>query len=1251
MRKPFQIALIIFLMVAQGALAQNPTITSTSKSLLNNNRAKALTTSKKLKKNNIEEAFLRKLTETENGQIDNEYEFLESFIKLPGFEPYLYAGWDSNIFLGDYRDEGFSPAKLKVLKKIKALNTNDVTIRDGYKYVQSLVLNNLKEFDDRQDIKQSIPTVENWEFVGPFENLNESGMDIQYEPELQAVSANGFDTKGNGIVNWYKPNLIKDRPYFFFVNHDEYGDKVSYAQTFINSDKDQRVTMSLGRGGLIKVFVNDALAFESDEDVQTEMDANRFKVSLKKGVNRILIKMASSDTNYFMLRFMDDENNILPLNGDLSNKSYTKQTISDINPEVITHPFESFFENKIQENPDNVINIFSLYSTYLRNGRVKKARAFLEPYIEKYPNSTIIKVYLIEAYAFGDDEKDEKMLQYLEDLKREDSDYYQSLVLEFLDTEKLFKKDVKSFETFIKKVKKATTLEQTRLGTDFFLAIRKEEPLKAKAVIDQIVSSDRVSLSTKVTFINFYKTLFKNENLFEKQLENLEDDYFTWQIMNKLGSHYYQSGRKREYEKFMTKHLGRYDFMNANVQRLARIKYDLGKFDESLEILDKALENYPYALRVREMKGDIYLKKNDKKNALKWYEEKLARSASNLSLRRKIFDLKDKKDPFEIVKEKDRYEFIEANRGQNTENEYGLTILSDENLIMLYERGGSRFYANYIYEITSDNGIEIMKEYDLGLYGNYYIDKSEIVKPNGSVEQAERSGSNMVFNNLEIGDVIYISYESEYGSYGRFYKDYDNVFSAQGYHPIKEYSLRIITENNQPLNYEVLNGNMTFKNIEVDGMKGYEWTANNVPGIGTSEDYMKPMSDIGTRIHISTIKNWNEISDWYSDLVRSQIEVEDEVKNVIAKIFPNGHAGLTDEQKAKTIYDFITDEFTYSYVSFKQSGYVPQKPSKTITSKLGDCKDFSTLFVALASQVDLDANLVLILTSDYGENSLRLPSRDFNHCIVKSKIDGEEYFIELTDKFLPFKSFPETLDGAIALEIPFNATGSTNDIFNLKEVNFEPSIVTTDAIVTVTDDNYQATITTDVSSSASSYLRSLLDEESEKLKKENLESFIKNRSNEEIKLNELITANYEHESNKAILKAQVEVKAKPAKIGSLKTFKIPLFSQPYTKGIVEKDERQHDIVYKYYENANKYIETTLIEIPSGKQFIEIPENKSFNYKNHSYSMTFNKISANKVEVKIISETDTADISKEEYAAFKSYVNNIMETREQYFAYK
>ncbi|WP_157546894.1 hypothetical protein [Nonlabens tegetincola] len=50
-------------------------------------------------------------------------------------------------------------------------------------------------------------------------------------------------------------------------------------------------------------------------------------------------------------------------------------------------------------------------------------------------------------------------------------------------------------------------------------------------------------------------------------------------------------------------------------------------------------------------------------------------------------------------------------------------------------------------------------------------------------------------------------------------------------------------------------------------------------------------------------------------------------------------------------------------------------------------------------------------------------------------------------------------------------------------------------------------------------------------------------------------------------------------------------------------------------------------------------------------MTFNKISANKVVVKIISETDTADISKEEYAAFKSYVNNIMETREQYFAYK
>ncbi|MEP2968219.1 tetratricopeptide repeat protein, partial [Nonlabens ulvanivorans] len=395
---------------------------------------------------------------------------------------------------------------------------------------------------------------------------------------------------------------------------------------------------------------------------------------------------------------------------------------------------------------------------------------------------------------------------------------------------------------------------------------------------------------------------------------------------NNLAGIYSRENRKQEWEDIMKTNLLRYDFYNNYLQRMVYVYNENKKYDESLKLINKGLKNYPDALRLRSLMGDTYLKLENKKEAIKWYEEKLDRSLSDLSLRRKVYDLKGITDPMEKIKTKDHYKYIEKNRDSGMENNYGLNIILEENNLMLYSRGGVRYHGTMIYEVTTLNGIESIKEYNLGLGGNYMITKSEIVKKDKSIEPAERSGSSMVFNNLEIGDVVYLDYETEYYTYGRFYKDYDNVYNVKGYHPIKQYHLRVITESDRPLYHEVVNGEIPVKKYKTDGMQTYEWSVKDVAAITLAEDYMKNLVDQTEHIHISTLKDWKDISEWYSDLVRSQIEIEDEVTAAYNTIFPNGHDGKSDDEKAKAIYDYITDEFTYSYVSFKQSGYVPQKP-------------------------------------------------------------------------------------------------------------------------------------------------------------------------------------------------------------------------------------------------------------------------------------------------------------------------------------
>src|SRR6185436_7664790 len=99
------------------------------------------------------------------------------------------------------------------------------------------------------------------------------------------------------------------------------------------------------------------------------------------------------------------------------------------------------------------------------------------------------------------------------------------------------------------------------------------------------------------------------------------------------------------------------------------------------------------------------------------------------------------------------------------------------------------------------------------------------------------------------------------------------------------------------------------------------------------------------------------------------------------ELFP-GNEKLSDLQKAKRIYDYVVKEIRYSSVDFRQSGLIPQSTANTLNSRIGDCKDVSTLFIAMCREVGLDAKLTLVCTNDNGSNFLFMPTVDFNHCIA-----------------------------------------------------------------------------------------------------------------------------------------------------------------------------------------------------------------------------------------------------------------------------
>jgi len=1220
--------------------------------LLSNKRAEAAKQLKKINvKSSIETLALNELLRVEQGKLTANKAFLSAFLEQPEFENYLYAFWNEPFVFDAYLETGFSPKNISNIEQVYASNLKNRSIKDAMHYLNAVVKRHQGDWDAYFELNNKINAITNWQYCGVFENLNDSGLDKIYDPEKIAQSETPFDAGSNGLVNWYTANTEKE-PYQFFTNHAEFGAGVHYAQTFIHAAQEKRVLLRIGNGSAFKVWLNDVLVYENAEDQTTELDAYQVNITVPAGENRLLIKNAeNSAVSYFMVSVMENDKAVEGFTYSSEYKAYNKSTLAQINPEVLTNSFEDFFIKKKEENPNNFFYDYCLISTYLRNEKYKEAKEVLMPWSEKYPKSSLIRKILIEIYGVEEDYT--SINEITENMERDDEDYYLPLVLKIIDTDALSRMTMSEFETFLNKFKNSVDLNLFNLTADFYLNARKENKKGLKKNLDDLIDEAKGNTRLLLRYAPLYAALYDDDDTTIKILEDINKNYFITQASKSLSYYYDKKGRKEDAINVLYQDYDNLKNDNYYLQTIIEKLQSYDKYKESIAYIAEGLNNFPHSFTMLEYKGDALLQLNKKKEAIAAYEASLKYNSAHTSLRKKISDLKEEKNRIDDLIPEEVYQFIADNKGVIPSNNYGYNVLLDDGNIELYEEGGGKYRFVLVYEITSDSGVERFKEYNLGLSGDYNISKSEIVKDNGSVVPADRSGSSLVFNGLTVGDVIHLDYQNTFSNVGRFYKDYVDYFQMDSFHPIKQSSVQILVPKSLNFNQQIINGTLDFSTKEVEDYTLYTWNLNDSAGLSQDENYMPATVDVARGIHISTIGSWNDIAVWYSDLVRSRIEINATVQKVFDTLFPNGYKTLSETERAETIYKYITGNFTYSYVSFRQSGYVPQKPSKTINTALGDCKDFSTLFVTLARMADLDANLVLILTSDYGEQSLVLPSQDFNHCIAKVKLDGKDQFLELTDKYMPFKALPRSLYLATGLEIPYETTNTTKkyELFQLKDVQRTPAVFSNKVDVKVTPENLKLVVDTEFTGHVASYYESLFAEPNQEVLKNSIYDDYNARIEEDFVLNNLTSVKRVADAKAVNYIADITITNKIKKIGSIQIIQLPIVANPYTSGIISRETRNYPINYADYENVDEYKTAYTITIDEEKSFIEIPQNHKLSFKEHVYEITYTLEKNNVLHVNIHAIPSLKSIHPEDYEAFKTFVKTILDAENELIGFK
>ena len=1198
---------------------------------------------------NVDYLILDGILDYEQGKSTFDDALLKKFLNVCKQKEYLYPIWYLPFVLDNANRNGYTDYTYSKIDLIDAnLVFNKEPIVTYFKAICDRKRKNIESFNSNIS---KLDAIEDWQYCGVFENLNDSGLETEYEPEIYANNDKIFNANSNGKVGWYNPVNKQKEGYHFFTNESEYGNGIAYSQVFIESPSDRQVVMNFGVSSSIKFFVNDVEIYANNMSISSDLNAYKLKFNLKKGTNRLLVKLAlKNGSDYFFVSLRDINNNSF---SDLkyfdSYKPYIKSTAEQVNAVELNTDFEDYFANLISKNPDSFLYKFMLFNAYSNNNKNELATDIVEGLIKQYPNSSLVQVMQMTNYSAKNEEQ--KVEEIFKNMEINDPSYFYTILKKVQDKEWLKVANINDIEKYSEK---ASLLKSKDISIlyQFIIASRKGDKNAMIEKIDELTIKSNNNEFYVTSFSNLYEKLKNDKAKAIDILEKLTSKIENATASNILKNYYEEADRKQDVEKIVRDFSSRYEYSNGLRKDYISNLINNKKYDLALIEIDKGLANFPYSYDLMQKKGQVYNYQNNVKEAAKYFRQSLVHNSENNAIRTQLYDITKTPDEIEVVATADIYKVIKERRNTTLKGDYGVTLLLDEYIVNELPESGRKSKVTYLYEITSEKGIEEMKEHSISTQSNRII-KSEIVKPDGSIVPGEQGDGTIVFTNLKVGDVVFIQYERSENATGRFYKDFDLACNFNGQYPEVEVIFAVITPIGTEFLIDYNNGKVPFTTKKIIDKNCTIWKKNNVPSLPLSESYATEYSDSNNTVRIGTIKSWKEISNWYSDLVKKNLKIDKITKNTFDEIFPKGITAFSQEIIAKKIYTYIETNINYSSLDFRQSGFVPQKPSKTITTKLGDCKDVSTLFVALSQLAGLKSNLVLVSTNDNGFSSMPLPSNNFNHCIVKTVLDGKEYFLELTNKYLPFKALPNSLYKANALVISFDkAENETSKIIAIPFDNAPKNKLSTTSIITIDDKSKDFTNTISVTGANKAYYNELFSTATtDDIRKKSIEDDYNERLKKNIALQSSKIIKNELFENEITFETKFTISERLQSVGSLKITDIPFLDKAYTKEIIALESRKYDIEYFKYETNNEYLSEVVINVPIDKKIIEVPENKTFSYKAHKYEVSFELLKNNSLKIKRKVTLNWDKILPVDYLNYKKYVDDVITTEEQIIGFK
>ena len=462
-----------------------------------------------------------------------------------------------------------------------------------------------------------------------------------------------------------------------------------------------------------------------------------------------------------------------------------------------------------------------------------------------------------------------------------------------------------------------------------------------------------------------------------------------------------------------------------------------------------------------------------------------------------------------------------------------------------------------------------------------------------------------VLPNVKVGSVITVRYETQSRFMAKFQPWY-----FQGQDPVlySEYNTSI------PANYDYniklvggvpldVNDAKIERNCLEVGRGGYadctvsKYVMREVPAY-KPEDFTTTSLNYIMRIEyeLSVIQGFDGTIDKLSktwDDVDKELKTDSDFgrqiskKSLVKNILPESISSMdTNLDKAKAIYQFVLDNYKWNGKSERYDVSV----KKLVNENVGSVFEINLLLENLLTSQGFKVFPILMSTRGNGLATKIYPVlTDFNYVILKTTIEGKDYFLDATDPYLAFG------------ELPFRTLNQYGRLIDFEEGSYWESLEVNDFSVrthrvklsALTDNEFSGSI----ESTYTGYHSHSPKQQYDKNPNAYLEKKINNYTNITIENLDVI----DFDISKSIFIEKTDISITPEFIGN-KIYLNPFILKFFDENPFKLQERTYPIDFGYKEVYNFSLQINLNE---DLKAIEIPPSVNYSLPNKSGSLLFN----------------------------------------------